>query len=77
MSSDRMINDTRVAGVHIQERRVDTAKRALFEDLRADLRNRLSRVCDDWPCAELDRLTARMTRLRLRYEPICALPEQW
>ena len=71
-----MIHDTG-AGAHIRERRVDKAKRALFEDLRLDLRNRLSRVCDHWPCAELDGLTARMTRLRLRYEPICALPETW
>lgn len=77
MTSDRMINNTRGPGAHGQERRVDKAKRALFEDLRQDLRNRLSRVCNDWPCTELDGLTARMTRLRLRYEPICALPEKW
>lgn len=70
-----MTSETRGTTAHIPERRINKAKRALFEDLRMDLRLRLDRVCDHWPGAELDSLTAQMTRLRLKYEPISALPE--
>lgn len=60
----------------MRERRMNSANRERFEALRVNLLGRLRRVCRDMPQRELDRLTATMTRLYLKYEPFSALPEQ-
>ena len=59
------------------ERRRDSAKREHFQMLRRELLNRLRRVCHAMSREELDQLTARMTRLRLKYEQVTALPEEF
>lgn len=56
------------------ERRRDLTKRGRFDALRADLLDRLRRVCDGMPDRELEQLTARMTRIRLRYESVVGMP---
>ena len=60
----------------MDERRKNFTKRERFETLRVNLLERLRRVTADMPQRELERLTAAMTRLRLKYEPWSALPEQ-
>lgn len=49
-------------------------RRARFEALRADLLDRLRRACADMPRGELDRLSAQMTRIRLKYEAAVGMP---
>ena len=56
------------------ERRRDLTRRKRFDTLRADLLYRMRRVCQEMPERELDQLTARMTRIRLRYESAVGMP---
>ena len=56
------------------ERRRDLARRKRFDELRADLLYRLRPVCKETPVRELEQLTARMTRIRLRYESSVGMP---
>jgi hypothetical protein len=60
----------------MRERRTNLTKRARFDALRAGLVARLRRVCEGMPPRELERLTAAMTRLKLKYEPLTGLPER-
>ena len=55
------------------ERRKDLRRREHFERLRLNLQRRLWPLCHSMP--DLDRLTAKMTRLRLKYESTTALPD--
>jgi len=50
-------------------------RRARFEDRRLNLLARLNAVCSYMSQQELDRLTARMTRLRQKYDSVTAVPE--
>ena len=58
------------------DRRRDSVRRQQFEDARTELVERLRRVCGHWPPDELHALTARMIRLRGKYEQITGMPEQ-
>lgn len=60
----------------MMERRANLEKREQFELLRSRLRHRLERICAHFPQAEFENLTARMTRLRLKYDPVSAVPER-
>jgi hypothetical protein len=50
------------------ERRKDLDRRERFEHARAAVLDRLRRVCHDWPMHELEMLSAKMTRLQLKYD---------
>jgi hypothetical protein len=57
-----------------QERRQNLAKRTMFERMCVDLLARLHRVRGQLTERELRALAARMTRIRLKYEPWVGLP---
>ena len=57
------------------ERRTNLRKREYFEQLRTELTERLRRLSGAMSHDELAALTARMTRLRLKYELSTGLPE--
>lgn len=57
------------------DRRTDVVRRQQFERARRDLVQRLQRVCGHWPPDELHALTARMIRLRVKYDPFTGMPE--
>jgi len=52
----------------MEDRRRDLARRERFETARAAILERLHRVCRTWPQRELDMLSARMTRIQLKYD---------
>lgn len=52
----------------MDDRRRDLARRERFETARAAILERLRRVCRAWPQRELDTLSARMTRIQLKYD---------
>jgi len=56
------------------ERRRDLTTRERFEVIRHELIRRLRRVCAEMAEGELNQLTARMTRIRLKYEPLVGMP---
>lgn len=60
----------------MQERRRNAARRAMFEAAWQELQNRLARVCAHLGEEELARLTAHMTRLRLKYDSFWDPPSQ-
>ena len=54
----------------MEERRRNAVRRAIFDTASRELRGRLALVCAHLGEEELARLTARMTRLRLKYENV-------
>ena len=52
----------------MNERRIDLKRRERFENARRLVARRLRRICADMPGLEFVRLTASMTRIRLKYE---------
>jgi hypothetical protein len=60
----------------MKERRTNLTKRERFEALRASLLQRLRDVTKGMSPCDVDRMIAAMTRLKLKYEPWTALPEQ-
>ena len=52
----------------MRERRVNPRRREQFEEARRELARRLGVVCRHFSRDELEALTARMTRVRLKYE---------
>ena len=58
------------------ERRRNAMRREAFESLRDELKARLARVCAHFDSSELEGLTARMTRILIRYEPCTGVPER-
>ena len=58
------------------ERRLNPKKRERFENIRLEVAARLQRVCSHLPDLELRELTARIARVRLRYEAVTAVPER-
>ena len=52
----------------MRERRVNPARREQFEEARRELSRRLGAACREFSHDELEALTARMTRIRLKYE---------
>jgi len=59
----------------MRERRTDPVRRAQFEDRRLNLLDRLHTVCSYMSQEELDALTARMTRIRQKYDFVTAVAE--
>jgi hypothetical protein len=55
---------------------MDMARRARFEQARADLLRRLARACADYRESELHELTQRMMRTQFRYESRTAVPDR-
>jgi len=55
---------------------MDAARRARFEQARADLVRRLARACADYRESELHELTRRMVRTQFRYETTTAVPDR-
>ena len=60
----------------MKERRTNLEKRQRFNDLRAELLERLRAVCAEMSPHELARLTDRMVRVRLKYEPWSSVPDR-
>ena len=58
----------------MKERRKDFTKRERFEVVRASIAQRLRRVCEGMSRCELWRLSAAMTRIQLKYEPLTGMP---
>lgn len=56
------------------ERRRDLTRRDRFDALHADLLHRLRQTCEAMPERELEQLTARMIRIRLKYESTVGMP---
>jgi hypothetical protein len=51
------------------ERRTRADRRARFEEITADLSERLRALCSEMAPAEFKSLVGRMARVQLRYEP--------
>ena len=59
----------------MKERRKDFTKRERFEVVRANIAQRLRRVCEGMSWSELWRLSAAMARIQLKYEPLTGMPQ--
>ena len=59
----------------MNERRANWKTREKFEWLRQNLTQRLKNVCAHMDGREFDCLTAQMTRIRVKYDAVTAVPE--
>jgi len=61
----------------MQDRRHNEKGRAHFDGLRTDLERRLAHACAHMKGDELDSLTAKMTRMQVRFETTTGLPDRF
>ena len=57
------------------DRRMEDEKRQTFDAWCVDLKRRLQNVSRLMPPEELDALVMQMTRMRLKYQTRCAVPD--